>query len=495
TEERDTLEIEELTFNATDAGIERIERKRTQPPTVTASRPSSSVTTNFNGKLNLKELIAAFERDFEELHSKEKTKKVGSTAKYGKMTFYWKENKYLIGWAVASVGVLALLILPAGFFLGVFIGISVTLAALAAFVTFWLGTGEISVPHIPIFPELIEMHDGSTASLDRFKYATLRHILETRTDFSDELSEHEWFNLLFDRLWQEHTHNEIFVKKYIQKLNTKLLATKRPDYVGTIKCDSIDFGWNKLRIVDRVQRIPTDKEGEQVTEFYVEYTGNSPPKVKMSVELFINWPRERFATVNISVTVAMAYLSGRVRFTIPPGDDPLCVISFLQDPVSSFTVESEIGANRTKIQNVPKISSLLARKMQRFLARELVVPNGWSFHIPIKGVRQMKPLLLSKWRKRAGLPKDAEVHTEQSKEAYGQYLKEREKRENAEKAEKLEKDKLAEKERLEQSSGGEHTTWFDGIAAGGRSSVRPHGNSPRRERTARHKMEPAGLPG
>jgi hypothetical protein len=42
------------------------------------------------------------------------------------------------------------------------------------------------------------------------------------------------------------------------------------------------------------------------------YTGDNPAQVSLSIEMYINWPRERFATVPISLSVSIDYIAGPV---------------------------------------------------------------------------------------------------------------------------------------------------------------------------------------
>lgn len=60
----------------------------------------------------------------------------------------------------------------------------------------------------------------------------------------------------------------------------------------------------------------------------------------------------RIASLPISLNVTLDHLSGKVLFICPPGADPLCTMSFYNEPLSKFTVVPVIGG-KTKIQNIP----------------------------------------------------------------------------------------------------------------------------------------------
>lgn len=75
----------------------------------------------------------------------------------------------------------------------------------------------------------------------------------------------------------------------------------------------------------------------------------------------------------------------QVLFICPPGTDPLCTMAFTCDPASKFNVKSLIGDSA----EIPKVSQYLVAKVQHFIRKELVAPNGVVFHLPIEGGRKM----------------------------------------------------------------------------------------------------------
>lgn len=78
--------------------------------------------------------------------------------------------------------------------------------------------------------------------------------------------------------------------------------------------------------------------------------------------------------------------------SVPDVEDPICTIWFTSAPASEFVVDTGLG-NRTNIKNIPKVSEYLVTKLKTYLDIEMVAPNGVSFHIPIKGARQVSNFL------------------------------------------------------------------------------------------------------
>ncbi len=68
---------------------------------------------------------------------------------------------------------------------------------------------------------------------------------------------------------------------------------------------------------------------------------------------------------------------------MPSGPDPLGTVSFVKPPISKFIVENSVGG-KNQLKNIPKVSDFIAKKIRQYVEKELVVPNGVCFHIPIK---------------------------------------------------------------------------------------------------------------
>jgi hypothetical protein len=121
--------------------------------------------------------------------------------------------------------------------------------------------------------------------------------------------------------------------------------------------------------------------------------------ITIQVTVLVNWPKERFASVPITIGVTLESLKGEALFIMPPGSDPLCTFGFTREPLSRFSLSSSVGA-KTQLRNIPQVSQFIIKKMQKYLRTQLVHPNGVCFHIPVKGQRQLKVLLLTRYRSR-----------------------------------------------------------------------------------------------
>lgn len=237
--------------------------------------------------------------------------------------------------------------------------------------------------------------------LDFSKISILGEKKPTEPDLSSSKIQRETYeyiiNFLLARFLREHLSNEGFKEKYKERLNLRLKESKKPGFLGDMAISSIDFGNNSFEIVNGVKLLKPTVEGEFRGAFYMRYQGDSPAQVKINVTVFINWPKEHFASVPVNMSLTMEHLSGPMLIVIPPGPDPLCTLSFTGDPLSKWSFGSGVGS-KNQLKNIPKISQFFVGKLQQFLKKDLMVPNGIGFHIPIKGERPLKVRLLRKLR-------------------------------------------------------------------------------------------------
>lgn len=149
----------------------------------------------------------------------------------------------------------------------------------------------------------------------------------------------------------------------------------------------------------------------------MKYSGNEPMKFILNTVVYLNWPKERMASMPISLKIEIERLEGPMLFILPNDSDPVGSIAFIkgketflinshhEEPICKFAVGTHLGyflvfllnsRHKTKIKNIPKLSQFITTKLRKFIIRELVFPNGICFHIPIKGDRELKIILIRK---------------------------------------------------------------------------------------------------
>ena len=113
----------------------------------------------------------------------------------------------------------------------------------------------------------------------------------------------------------------------------------------------------------------------------VECTGDilfkSGISFKICTKLFVNWPREKYASIPVLLQLDVIEVAGRVRFGVQKKNS---FLSFLNEPHSRFHVHSEVGEH-FKFQDLPKLSQFVIKKIKKFINNRLVHPNMHKFRL------------------------------------------------------------------------------------------------------------------
>ncbi|PRP74330.1 hypothetical protein PROFUN_15577 [Planoprotostelium fungivorum] len=229
----------------------------------------------------------------------------------------------------------------------------------------------------------------------------------------------EWFNILFQKILREHFDSEVWRTQYQNKLQKLFNPKGKPEFIGDVVVEKLTFGSNRIQLNNiRLLNIPAYNlntspadEKDMTCEFDLKYYGNSPIIISISTMVYINWPVWHLAHFPIAFDICIDHIEGRVKFNCTGGMDPIVTMGFLRAPISKFRAASSMGSIRTAFNKdddkskfrIPKVSSYLIKKLQAFLAKEMVVPEGVCCNLPVKGLRPLRFKLLKKWREQQGI--------------------------------------------------------------------------------------------
>ena len=205
----------------------------------------------------------------------------------------------------------------------------------------------------------------------------------------------KWLNMIIGTFVLEHFRSQAFTERFVERLNEKMKHVVRPGFIGEIWIENLNFGENVILVDDQIVMQTPACEGELRATSSLRYGGSKPASVLLRVEVLMNWPTENFMKIPVALNVFIEQLSGPFLFVMPPGPDPILSLGFTTVPQTKFSVRSEVG-NVTLLKNLPKVEQFVLSKLKTFLSRELMVPNGVSVHIPIKGDRPLGFKLLRK---------------------------------------------------------------------------------------------------
>jgi hypothetical protein len=144
----------------------------------------------------------------------------------------------------------------------------------------------------------------------------------------------------------------------------------KPSFVGDIVMENVDLT-EATPLVQPIKLLKPKAPYEIRAECDVVYNGGFTCTVRTTV-----------LGVNVAMTVTLDHLSGRVLFICPSGMDPICTLSFRQQPYTKFSVVPAVASRR--MRHLPAVSGYIVQALTRIVATDTVLPNGICFHIPLK---------------------------------------------------------------------------------------------------------------
>ncbi|KAL6080040.1 ERMES complex subunit mmm1 [Balamuthia mandrillaris] len=193
----------------------------------------------------------------------------------------------------------------------------------------------------------------------------------------------EWFNIILERDFADMQQSTVFKEGLARRLQRKFDAKKkRPAYLGPIKISNIDVGSSFLR-VQKIKLLRGCLENEVIGEALLDYNGGF--SVSVSTEVYINWPRDRFATIPMKITLTISRISGKLHIYGPPKLMERFRASFAEMPETDIGVRVEIGEKYRQVNWLPKVDKYLVTTLKKFVRDRLVYPNRMTFFLPFPG--------------------------------------------------------------------------------------------------------------
>jgi Maintenance of mitochondrial morphology protein 1/PH domain len=204
----------------------------------------------------------------------------------------------------------------------------------------------------------------------------------------------EWFNLVLSKYFAEMQANELFVDKIRAKMQYRFNKIKKPNYVGPIVVEEVDIG-RELVQLDRIsfaqRRQDSDawlrnRSSELIGEAHVEYRGGA--SVKITFNVYINWPRPRFATIPVSAWLRIERVSGVLRLFAPSEVPSRISLAFIDMPLTDFSVRLIIGSTARNVNltnTFPRVKNFLTATLRKLIWKTAVSPNKVCLSFPLPG--------------------------------------------------------------------------------------------------------------
>ena len=234
-----------------------------------------------------------------------------------------------------------------------------------------------------------------------------------------------WFNAFSGRVYRDAANSANFRSWLLEKLTFQLNknSKSRPGFLDELKVVDVCFGqtpplllnvtWEPKVTENPVEKkkMPSEKsdkttvdedddddEGEgddanattaaekekkmneEVDEVActADFAFRSGMKFTLQTKIWCNWPRDRYASIPVTLDLELVEISGRIKLGVRHSHS---FISFLEEPLTRFSIDSSLGNDSFKVSNIPQLSDFIIRKLDSFISRRLVSPNGHKFRL------------------------------------------------------------------------------------------------------------------
>lgn len=225
----------------------------------------------------------------------------------------------------------------------------------------------------------------------------------------------DWFNVLIAQIIEQFREEAVNKNNILTSLNNFFTnsLTSLPSYLDTVKVTELDIG-NNFPIFSNC-RIENEK---QQLEAKIDIDLKDRVALGIETKLLLNYPKKAFASLPISLTVAVVKFHGSLTVSLtraddfihPPDDENtnqvkkeiqgkdgngyFLIFSFSPEYILEFETSSLIGA-RSKLENIPKIASLIEYQIKVWFVERCVEPRFQFVKLPSiwprsKNVREEK---------------------------------------------------------------------------------------------------------
>lgn len=203
----------------------------------------------------------------------------------------------------------------------------------------------------------------------------------------------DWFNVLIAQTIAHLRTEALLSDNIYHSLNEFMSLTDMPDYLDTVKITEIDIG-DDFPIFSNC-RIKQSSNSERL-EAKIDVDLSDTLSLGIETKILLNHPRPLTAVLPVQLSVSIVRFSGCLTVSLINTNDPefhkttgndasmdgtALMFLFSSDYRLEFTVKSLIGS-RAKLQNVPKISSLIENKLRSWFNERCIEPRFQVVKLP-----------------------------------------------------------------------------------------------------------------
>ncbi|KAI9272243.1 hypothetical protein EDC94DRAFT_595834 [Helicostylum pulchrum] len=198
----------------------------------------------------------------------------------------------------------------------------------------------------------------------------------------------DWLNVLLAQAILQYREDAKLNNRLVLAIDDILNGGVKPNFLGPIHVCELNLG-EEFPIFSNAKIRRSDEIGSMRAEIDFEY--NDQVTLGIETQLILNWPKQAFAALPISLVLSVVRFSGTLTIELisPPAtttqpEIPLeryIAISSHPDFILDLKVQSLIGS-RTKLEDIPKLRDLIQTKLRNVYIDKLVYPTFVKIKVP-----------------------------------------------------------------------------------------------------------------
>lgn len=213
----------------------------------------------------------------------------------------------------------------------------------------------------------------------------------------------DWFNVLVAQTIAQFRSDAQHDDAILASLKTALNGGARPDFLDEIKVTELSLG-EDFPIFSNCRVIPVDEDGLSFdtgprggsTGSGGRETGRLQARMDVDLsdfitlaletKLLLNYPKPLVAVLPVALAVSVVRFSGTLSISFIPSSPPhvsptTLAFSFLDDYRLDLSIRSLVGS-RSRLQDVPKITSLVEARLHTWFDERCVEPRFQQIALP-----------------------------------------------------------------------------------------------------------------
>jgi maintenance of morphology protein 1 len=209
----------------------------------------------------------------------------------------------------------------------------------------------------------------------------------------------DWFNVLVAQTIAQFRSDAQHDDAILTSLTRALNSPSRPPFLDEIKVTELSLG-EDFPIFSNCRVIPVDDDGFTTNKSDGSGRESKRLQARMDVDLsdfitlavetklLLNYPKPLTAVLPVALAVSVVRFSGTLSMSfIPSSTSPghnsatTMAFSFLDDYRLDFSIRSLVGS-RSRLQDVPKIASLVEKRLHDWFDERCVEPRFQEIALP-----------------------------------------------------------------------------------------------------------------